>query len=58
MYSNKERLETSNSNNGKPKYISKTFSHFIKTININSALRGFSENPDHGVLNLTDEVKQ
>ena len=52
-----KRLETSNSNNRKPEYISKTFAHYIKTGNIKRALRLYSENPDNGVLNLTDEIK-
>ena len=52
------RLQTSTSTNRKPKHISKTFAHFIKTGNINRALRLLSENPDIGVLNLTDEIKQ
>ena len=53
-----KRLETSNSNSRKPEYISKNFVHFIKTGNISRALRFLSENPDNGVVNLTDEVKQ
>ena len=31
---------------------------FIKTGNINRALRSLSETPDNGVLNLTDKVTQ
>ena len=53
-----KRLETSNSKNRKPEYISKTFAHFIKTGNINRVLRLLFENPDNGVLNPIDEVKQ
>ena len=51
-----KRLETSNSNNKKPKCISKAYVYFIKTGNINRALQLLSENPDNGVLSLTGEV--
>ena len=39
-------------------YIRKTFTHFIKTGNINRTPRLLYENSDNGVLNLTDEAKQ
>ena len=53
-----KRLETSNSNNRKLEYISKTFAYFIKTSNINRALKLLSENTDSGVLSITDKFKQ
>ena len=53
-----KRMKTSDSNNRKPEYISEAFVHFIKTGNINRALRLLSENPDNGVLNLFDNVRQ
>ena len=53
-----KRLETSNSNIRKFEYICKTFAHLIKTGSMNRALRLLFENPDNGVLNLTDEIKQ
>lgn len=42
----------------KPEYISTNFARFIKTGNINRALRLLSGNPDNGVLDLTDEVRR
>ena len=53
-----KRLETSNSNNRKLEYMSKTFAYFIKTSNINRALKLLSENTDSGVLSITDKFKQ
>ena len=52
----KRRLKQNNSNTRNGEYISKTFAHFIKTGNINRALRLLSENPDCGVLDLTYDV--
>ena len=52
------RLETSYSNSRKAEYIIKMLAHFIKTRDINRALRSLSETPDNGVLNLTDKVTQ
>ena len=50
------RLKKNNNNTRNAEYLSKTFSHFIKTGNINRALRLLSENLDCGVLDLTDDV--
>ena len=50
------RLRKNNNNTRNAEYLSKTFSHFIKTGNINRALRLLSENPDCGVLDLTDDA--